>query len=304
MPRICQIVPWFHRGSLDGVGSTNSPSIPIPPTPDTMIRFFCEVSPGVAGAVAFAYLEALSNVGRAIRAQPIGMASFEPPWRQATRLFLTPMSAPFVNIVCARPGLDLGQRFALKVLKRLGNKQDLPDVVYQPNTALVGYYTVGCVNIAITGVRPPPSPEEVSALAKYDAVICPTEEDTVELRRLLSQQHQRHARVVHVDPHPDLLGALLDDLCGATCGSVTTATTPPSRASAARPATTPPPLPPQAMRSRSSTGDRSPAIPTPAVPVPSLPSHGIATSSDSSDPGPDPGTLRRMWSWLTGNRSS
>ncbi len=279
----------------------------LPPPQDAMIRYFCQVHPGAAGETPAGYLEALAATGRAVRAQPIGVANFDIDgrWRLLRHLFITPMTTPFVNVVCAPAGLSLGQRFTLKIDRRLGHVQTRPDVVYEPETALVGYYTLGCFNVAITSPFPAPSPHELQALAKYDLVICPRPADALELANLMLVQIPvgvpRHARVLHVDPRPDLLGAQLDLLCE----SATSATTRPSRASVAPPATTPPPLPPQAMRSRSSTGDRSPATPTPAG-TPTAQSSATNTSMRASVDGPSPktGTIRRMWSWLTGNRNS
>ncbi|MCC7024636.1 MAG: hypothetical protein IT338_17545 [Thermomicrobiales bacterium] len=232
-----------------------------------MIRYFCLVARGAAGDAAHAYLVALAQTGRPLRAQPIGLAQFdcEPRWWQVTRLFTRPMGTRFVNVVCARPGLALGVRLPARALRpqgaddplrelerAIGPLPDAPDDVYQPELALAGLYTVGCRNVAITSATPPPSDVELAALHRYDLVIATSPDDRDRLRDLLGH---RHPRVVHVPPDASLLGAFLDELCGSS----TSATTPPSPATGAPAATTAPPSTAPATISGSSTGSRSPA---------------------------------------------
>jgi len=252
-----------------------------------MIRYFCSVAPGAAGDIAHGYLQALSSLGRPFRAQSIGMAAFdcERRWWRVSALFQTPVRTPYVNIVCARLGLKLGHAMPLG---RLGPSEHLPDgseaagsdaldalerqiggklkpaeLVYQPESALVGLYTVGCVNIAITFDVGHASPRELEALSKYDAIITPFVLDRADLESVMTLlTGRRHSRVLHIQPRSDLLGPLLDDLCGSS----TSVTTAPSPATAAQLATTSPASTGPATRSRSSTGARSRALPLRAEP--------------------------------------
>jgi hypothetical protein len=276
-----------------------------------MIRYFCLVARGEAGDTAYAYLEALANVGRKLRAQPIGMAAFdcERRWWRAAHLFATSMTHTYVNVVCARPGLMLGTRMPVSALaatavakvpdgeggtvvsdaqeplsaleRAIGGKIAPVDIVYQPETALVGLYTVGCTNVAITAPHPAPTQGELMALARYDRVITSSDGDRQAIITMLMELGLRHDRVVHVPPLADRIGALLDDLCG----SATSASGVPSPASAAPRATTSPPSPPLGTRSRSSTGRRSLVLRAPPT-EPRLPRVGTASSTGWWSRGP------------------
>jgi hypothetical protein len=266
-----------------------------------MIRFFCPVAPGALGDLPFAYLEALHGTGRALRAQSIGMAAFdaERRWYRLAHLFATPMWSPFVNVVCARPGLMLGTAMpvsalaptrdsdtqaALGALERAlgGPITERERLIYQPKTALVGLYTVGVKNVAITSAAPDPSALELEALARYDAVVTVGTGDRDRLLQLLGE---RHPRVVHVSPRASDLAALLDDLCGSS----TSATGVPSRASHGRRATTSPPSRLPATTSRSSTGRAIPPAEGSAAPPPS---RAFAISTHASSRGRAPCSAR------------
>jgi hypothetical protein len=214
-----------------------------------MIRYFCVVAHGPVGDLSREYLAELQGCGRPVRAIPIGPACPE-GWGPLARLFVTDLSEPFVNIVCAPPGFLMGGRMSSrdmipgtgvdpreldvqdvgKVLAELAHIKVEPgrEVIYEPQTALGGIYTVGCKNVAITGIVPRgPDPKEVFALQRYDAIIAPTRADTEGLRAL-------GLDAVHMPSDRSQLRELLDDLCG----SVTTVTSPGSPATAAQPTTT------------------------------------------------------------------
>jgi hypothetical protein len=285
-----------------------------------MIRYFCAVLPDAGGDVPYGYLEALSNVGRRLRAQPIGMANFQCDrrWWRAARLFQTPMRKPYVNVVCSRVGLPLGTAMPVSRLgpsqhmangeeadssepldaveRHLGKRaKSSSDIVYQPELALVGLHTVGCKNVAITyGVAGAEIDlREIHALGRYDLIITPYAADKERLEHDLASL-ERHVPVLHIQPRPDLLGRLLDDLCGSS----TSATTRNSQASAAPRATTSPPSSKPGMRSRSSTGDRSRELPLRAEP--SRQNLAIVTSTASSGIGHFlRHALSRLWRSIT-----
>jgi hypothetical protein len=134
-------------------------------------------------------------------------------------------------------GIELGEyeiQDQAQILAQLAHIKEKPakEVFYEPQTALAGIYTVGCKNVAITGIAPkPPDSKEVSALRRYDAIIAPTEADRDALQAV-------GLEAMHVPPDGPQLQTLLDDLCG----SDTSATSPSSPATAAPPTTISRPL--------------------------------------------------------------
>ncbi len=128
--------------------------------------------------------------------------------RQATLSYLA-KSHPkrYANVVCAPPNFLMGTRI---IKGRDGLSPDSPgaegEIAYEPATALSGLFTVGVPNIAITMPRPkPPEPSEIRALARYDAVISPTEADAEALRAL-------GVPASCVPPEPDRLEAIVRGL--------------------------------------------------------------------------------------------
>lgn len=279
-----------------------------------MIRYFCVVAPGAAGDVPFAYLEALAWTGYQVRAQAIGLAAFvEHRWAHISHLFTTPMRHPYVNVVCAPPGLMLGTKLpaaalaptraeggaeALAKLERAMGKpleaSGRSELIYHPESALVGLLTVGCKNVAITSSYPALSDAELLALRRYDLILTPGAIDREVLaQRLLALSDDsgqiRQPPVVHVMPRAERLRALFDDLCESS----TSATGARSRGSVAPAATTSAAWTGPATRSRSSTGRRFQALP---LPPPDLLVPKVATpiSTVSSSLGPW-ARLRSMW---------
>lgn len=264
-----------------------------------MIRFFCVVNEGAEGDLGYSYLRAFEATGRTLRAIPIGAAgvSDEDRWDDLGALFLTPVAAPFINVVCAPPGLHLGTRTPLD----LSREEDLPaelrsvlggparqvratpGLVYQPQTALSGLMTIGCPNVAILQSRPTPDDHEIRVLARYDRVVCPTPADALVLI-------EHGVKAMYLPPRADLLARLLEDLCSA---SGTTATTPSSLAmDVLREITCSPFTVPAAWSSRSST---SPS----ATPGSTSAALSLATPSSTSSSPPSLGWLRRMWRSIT-----
>lgn len=171
------------------------------------LRFFCCVAPGPVGEVPLRYLEALVGTGIPTMTAPIGLAFMGvmgPRWQALSHTFTTELVQPYVNIVCAPPGLLMGSPIRASDMQLSGPERaellsdglalppapteqgdDADEVVYKPQTALAGLYTVGVPNIAITDTRPkPPDTNELRALGRYDAVCCSSIADADALRRL------------------------------------------------------------------------------------------------------------------------
>jgi hypothetical protein len=154
------------------------------------VRYYCLVTLGEGPFLGYDVLQALARGGFDVRACPIGAAFLAyPPWLEVMHLFTAgPPSPPFINMVCAPLCYLLGQ--PTTGVDFAGLKGD-PTIVYQPQTALMGLYTVGVPNVAVTLPRAPTGPategavsSEIQALEKYDLVIAPTEEDAQGLRDL------------------------------------------------------------------------------------------------------------------------
>jgi hypothetical protein len=167
------------------------------PTPEVRLRYFCMALPGAGRSAGFEYLEALSQTGYGVKACAIGPAFLmSGPWPALMSLFTGPeqVAKRFVNIVCAAPGLLMGQALrAVDVkppagpgLPSVGSvSQNTDEVIYRPQTALSGLYTVGVPNVAITAAHPIlPDEHEVTALSKYDAILTITDEDARTLKHL------------------------------------------------------------------------------------------------------------------------
>lgn len=157
------------------------------------VRFFCQAV--AADSIPFRYARALSE-SRPIRVVSIlgGMAAFTPGsvWYQHQDWFGGVIEGPYINVVCAPPGVLLGsplrasEMMPPQVAKLTGSPADAPDeVVYTPQTAFCGLYTVGVPNLAITGVVPkPPRHHELACLRQYDTVVAPSTTDREALRLL------------------------------------------------------------------------------------------------------------------------
>ncbi len=163
--------------------------------------------PGPAGVVPQRYLQALVDTGIPVLTAPIGIAfigALEPQWQALSATLNTELKKPYVNIVCAPPGLLMGspmrasdmQMSPAERTELICDGLDVPpapvedvgggdEIIYVPQTALTGLYTVGVPNIAITDTRPkPPDVHEIRALAQYDHVFAPSIADCAALCRL------------------------------------------------------------------------------------------------------------------------
>ena len=164
------------------------------------LRFFCCVVPGPPGEVPRRYLKALIATGIPTLTVPIGMAfmgTAGPQWQKLSGTFTTALEEPYVNIVCAPPGLLMGSPIRASDMQISPAERaelvcdglavppapsavgdDASELIYTPQTALAGLYTVGVPNIAITDTRPkPPDANEIRALAQYDRVVGPNRSD-------------------------------------------------------------------------------------------------------------------------------
>jgi hypothetical protein len=263
-----------------------------------MVRYFCVVAPGAVGDLGYDYLIAIAGIAK-LRAIPIGPAAalgYEQRWWRASRLFTTPIDQPFVNVVCAMPGLEMGTRAPAHTM---ATKDGLPpelrailgpdadraaarhakdgddELVYEPKGAFAGLWTAKVKNIAITQIGAQPiAAGELVALAKYDLVICPMPADSHTLADM-------GLSAVHLAAHrPAAIMAAIE----AVCGSAITATTAGSPDTGEPRATT-------SSRSTASTtsSSRSPSTATSSeVPSPATP-----PSIRSPDPTP------RSWAGRT-----
>jgi hypothetical protein len=168
------------------------------------------------------YLRAFHATGIGVKACPIGPIMPMPSWMDLMNLFMVadPQEG-YVNVVVAPPGLSMGfahtaAAVAPGVAMLDGNKappvpgapQVLPsqEIVYQPQTALAGLYTVGVPNIAVTMSRPkPPDEAEVRALQQYSFVLSPSDDDAQALRLI-------GVDAIHMLPDPGQLSRILDAL--------------------------------------------------------------------------------------------
>lgn len=164
------------------------------------VRYYCIVAPSRPGEalLGFDYLEAIDGSGVGVRACPIGAAFLmDKPWIDLLHLFSG--EAPkdnYVNVVCAPIGCLLGS--ATSGVDFAGPKGS-PDVVYRPQTALAGLYTVGVPNVAIT--LPHEDDADLQALQQYDFVLCPSD-------NYVEAFHDIGVTAHHVPPDPGQLGKL------------------------------------------------------------------------------------------------
>lgn len=168
------------------------------------IRYFCQLTLEDAPLPSIAYLAALAQTTWGVRALSIfGMPAPVGPWAPYAALFATPVAPVYLNVVCALPGMPMGTpRKASELAGSMRGPGGLThaagkdDVVYLPQTALAGLFTVGVKNVAIT--VPPPrdsiSDEEWRALERYDLVVTPTET----MAELLETDHG--VKAVAVEP--------------------------------------------------------------------------------------------------------
>lgn len=272
-----------------------------------MVRSFVRITAGTEGDLAYAYLRAMQAAGWSVRAIPIGglVIIEEARWTEQASLFVTPVAAPFVNVVIAPAGTSLGtHRSPLE----LGRDEDMPaelrsflggpavrpargtpPLTYHEQTAFSGLLTIGCPNVAILQSRPNPDEAEVRVLARYDRVICPTPADALVLGLL-------GVKAVYLPPTADFMRRIIEEL--QPCGSATTATSASSLAmDALREITCSPFTVPAAWSSRSSTS---------AAPAEGALSVATPTSTSSSSGGATKAGswFRRMWRSITRRRAT
>jgi hypothetical protein len=143
-------------------------------------------------------------------------------WRPFLDCFQGDLDDDFINVVCAPPGFAMGAAISVDQLapkKLAGNwapetaaqmdgfmarpdstalkpsgwrrlwarlrKKAAPKEApaYVALTGLIALHTKNKRNVAITRLNPPPNSEEIIALAKYDLVVVPNEEEAKELRQ-------------------------------------------------------------------------------------------------------------------------
>lgn len=129
------------------------------------LRYFCQVTPKKSKGkrtfadMGFSYFEAFQAAGFPIRViesrRSKRIVDFGDPksrWHPYANYFTTELPSSYVNVICGSNG------------------------------ELVGLFTIGVKNVAITApFAGLPTVKEAIALSDYDAVICPTKEDAIEL---------------------------------------------------------------------------------------------------------------------------
>jgi hypothetical protein len=164
------------------------------------------------------YLLALHETGLGVRVLPVGAGHFQMPntagwrrWRDLQEVFSGPLSVHYINVVCARPGVDLGRPLTRRdVAPPTADVKD-NNLVYAPKTCLTGLLTVGVPNVAITVAAPLPTADEARALHRYDAVIAPTGEHTDALLPLVD-------KCACIPPEPEQLHDLFTGIGKARYG--------------------------------------------------------------------------------------
>lgn len=153
-----------------------------------IVRYFCPPMASPASKMAFDYLKAINQTGVGVRATALGLAAFTPPWDTVAELFNNTLENRYTNIVCSPMGLVMGQTMRSSDVAPPSDP-GADDIIYTPPPTFVGLMTVGVSNIAIT--KPPVGDgvdkqfqEELTALDKYDVVLCPTQQDVDGFKKL------------------------------------------------------------------------------------------------------------------------
>jgi len=133
-----------------------------------MIRYFAETL-GDTGNVAFEYLMALLRIGqvRLVGAPVLVMGG---RWTPCSRLMATPMSTPYVNVVCClRSNWVRTMRVEMPNLDTTGNV-----VSTEPASQQVELYTHGVRNVLIANDPPPPQGPFLATAKRYQEIVVPT----------------------------------------------------------------------------------------------------------------------------------
>jgi hypothetical protein len=134
-----------------------------------MLRYFCHTAEtGAVSDLGVAYLDAFLALGLRVRLMsgsgPVDMITENGRWTRRRALFMTPMTAPFVNVVCIGPSsIDV----------KIPPMQLGGEVVVDRSPAIGRLYTVGLRNVLITD-EPPGEPRYVAAALRYEAMIVPS----------------------------------------------------------------------------------------------------------------------------------
>jgi hypothetical protein len=174
-----------------------------------LVRYYFTIGPRAKSQsrwwpdLSFEYLLAFRSAKVGVRAIPLGVAPFhimdDPEWRHWRTVqdsFSATLADRYVNVICCPAGLLMGRavtpaQLAPAVIDgvppavtAIGGKA-ANDWSVEPMPTLVGAFTVGLRNIAITGCNPnEPTSAEIAALNRYDAVVAPTIGEAARLREL------------------------------------------------------------------------------------------------------------------------
>lgn len=155
-------------------------------TNEAIIRYACVTIPGMdQEKISVAYLQALDETGLGVRLMPIGMVTaWSPPWNDYPHVFTSALKTRYINVVCVPPGVPLGAPVSPAQFGHGRSTGQEQVAAYEPDSALVGLFTVGIPNVAIIAGESECTDKEVESLKHYNAVVCPTEKGTENMRAL------------------------------------------------------------------------------------------------------------------------
>lgn len=155
-----------------------------------MIRYFAQTDDSDTGRVALEYARSLLRIGpvRLLAITGSFSAEMHGRWRSFSPLLATPMTEPYINVVCCHPSRwSWEQQIAMPNVDPQGN-------VVSSDTARgrAELYTRGVRNVLLATVEPPPLPVLEPALAtalRYQAFVVPTLELGARWGRLDCRPH-------------------------------------------------------------------------------------------------------------------
>jgi hypothetical protein len=152
-----------------------------------MIRYFVATT-GDTGRVALQYLKSLLRISH-VRLVGLPMLDLQGPWAACAPLAMTPMTQPFVNVVCCPPALWSQDRSVeMPNLDQHGNV-----VSHETARGASELYTHGVRNVLLATTNPPAPGPALESARRYEALIVPTLALGTEWQRV-----QCHPRVIPV----------------------------------------------------------------------------------------------------------
>jgi hypothetical protein len=152
-----------------------------------MVRFFCPVNDSPLSELARSYVEAFVVLGYQVRVIATRMADMGQiaggPWKKHRGLFLTPITTPFVNVVCGEP-FDWYRLYTVYVKNVLiASSPPAPDLVVPAMSVDPRRFAPPGVTPTVGMVKDEPS-IAAQVAARYDAIVVPTMEISSEWSRI------------------------------------------------------------------------------------------------------------------------